>query len=82
MASNSRSDISGSGALFLARRDQFDLVAHVVQRVEDADVAVAADAEHEGHTLLNLRLGDQLAAFHDGHGVPRDRWFRVRVRSA
>ena len=33
------------------RGDQLQPVAHVVQRVEDADVAVATDAEDVGHLL-------------------------------
>ena len=42
----------------------------LVQRVEHADVAVAADAEHVRHLLLDQVLGDQLAALHvDSYGT-------------
>ena len=56
-----------AGALLVARRDELQLVLHVVERVEDADVAVAADAEDVGHLLLHQVLGDELATFHVGH---------------
>ena len=50
------------GGLLVARRDQFDLVAHLVQRIEQADVAVATDAEDVRHLFINEEFGDQFAA--------------------
>ena len=51
------------GGLLVARRDEPHLVAHLVERIEQADVAVAADAEDVRDLLLDQEFGDQLAAF-------------------
>ena len=56
-----------AGALLVARRDQLDLVTHVIERIEDADVAVTADAEDIGHLFLDQVMGDEFAALHGGH---------------
>ena len=52
-----------AGGLLVARGDELHLVAHFVQRIEQADVAMAADAEDVGNLFLDEELGDQLAAF-------------------
>ena len=39
------------GDLLVARRDQLDAVARVIERIEHADVAVAANAEHVGYLV-------------------------------
>jgi len=44
-------------------RDELDLVAHLVQRIEQADVAVTADAEHVRDFLLHQEFRDEFAAF-------------------
>jgi hypothetical protein len=59
-----------AGRLLVARGNQRDLVAHLVERVENPDVAVAADAEHERRLLLDQIFGDQLAALHPSHPAP------------
>ena len=56
------------GGLLVARRDELDLVAHLVQRIEQADVAVAADAEHVGDLLLDQEFRDEIATF-PRHGL-------------
>ena len=58
-----------AGALLVAGRDQAQLVLDIVEGIEQADIAVAADAKDVGHFFLNQVLGDELAAFHHGHGV-------------
>ena len=56
-----------AGALLVARRNEHQLVAHRVQRIKDADVAVATDTEDVRHLLLHEVFGDQFAAFHFRH---------------
>src|SRR5262249_54148631 len=65
------------GDLLVAWGDEFDAVAHVVERVEQPDVAVPAQAEHVGHLLPDQELGDQLSAFHAWHGWNSLRWWGV-----
>ena len=55
--------------LLVARRDQLDAVAGVVERVEHADVAVPADAEHVGDLVLDQVFGDQLSTLHARHCI-------------
>jgi hypothetical protein len=58
--------------LLVARRDQLDLVAGAIERVEHADIAVAANAEHVGNLVPDQMLGDQVGALHPWHGlIPR-----------
>src|SRR5206468_4680799 len=49
--------------LLVARRDEPQLVAHLVERIEQADIAVPADAENVRDLFLDQEFGDQLAAF-------------------
>ena len=56
------------GGLLVARRDQPDPVAPLVERVEQADVAVSADAEHVGNLLVDQEVGDDVAALAHCHG--------------
>jgi hypothetical protein len=60
-----------AGGLLVARRDQGDPVARVVQRIEQPDIAVPADAEHVRHLLVHEELGDQLSALHHRHALLR-----------
>src|SRR5690242_20286080 len=53
--------------LLVARGNELDLVAHVIERIEDADIAVAADAEDVGDFLADQELGDEAAALHARH---------------
>ena len=55
--------------LLVARRDQLDAVARLVQRVEHADVAVAADAEHVGDLVPDQVFGDQVGTLHPRHAA-------------
>jgi hypothetical protein len=54
--------------LLVAGRDHLDAVARVVERVEHADVAMPADAEHVGDLVLDQILRDQLGTLHARHG--------------
>ena len=58
------------GDLLVARRHHRDAVARVVERVEQPDIAVTADAEHVGDLVGDQILGDQVGAFHPRHDVP------------
>ena len=58
-----------AGHLLVARRDQLDAVARVIERVEHADVAVPADAEHVGDLVLDQVFGDQLGTLHARHRI-------------
>ena len=55
--------------LLVARRNQLDAVARLVQRIEHADIAVAANAEHIGNIVFDQIFGDQLGALHPWHRV-------------
>jgi hypothetical protein len=55
--------------LLMPRRDHLDAVARGVERVEHADVAVPADAEHVGDLVLDQVFGDQLATLHARHCI-------------
>ena len=46
---------------------ELDAVARVVERVEHADVAMPADAEHVGDLVLDQVLRDQLGTLHARH---------------
>jgi hypothetical protein len=60
--------------LLVARRNQLDPVLAFPQAVEQADVAVAADAEDVRHPLADQELGDEIATLHARHDpFPRDR---------
>jgi len=55
--------------LLVARRDQLDAIAGLVERVEHADVAMPADAEHIRDLALDQILGDQLGTLHPRHRI-------------
>ena len=57
------------GHLLVARRDQLDAVARGVKRVEHADIAVAADAEHVGDFAVDQIFGDEVGALHASHAI-------------
>ena len=46
----------------MMHRDRLDLVGALVQRVDELDVAVAAQAEHLRHFLLDQIVDDDLGA--------------------
>ena len=56
-----------SGDLLVARRDQRNLVADVVERVQHADVAMPADPEDVGDCLRDQELGNEFRAFLSFH---------------
>ena len=56
------------GGLLVADRDHADLVAALVQRIQHADVAVAAEPDDVRHVLCDQEIRDQLAALHVWHG--------------
>jgi hypothetical protein len=58
-----------SRALLVTRGDQLQFVAHVVQGIENPDIAMTTDAEHVRHVFLDQRLGDQLTALHHRHCI-------------
>ena len=53
--------------LLMPRRDQFHLVSNVVERIEESDIAVTTDPEHERHFLLHQELRDEIPALHCRH---------------
>ena len=55
------------GDLLVARRNQRDAVARLIERVEHADIAVPADAEDIGNVVGDQIFGDQLGALHSRH---------------
>ena len=55
------------GDLLVARRDQLDPVARAVERVEHADIAVPADAEHVRNLVPDQMLRDQVGTLHPRH---------------
>ena len=55
------------GDLLVARRDQLDAVARLVERIEHADIAVAANAEDIGNIVVDQIFGDQFGALHPWH---------------
>ncbi len=55
------------GDLLVTRRDQLDPVARAVERIQHADIAVPADAEHVRDLVPHQMLGDQVGALHPWH---------------
>jgi hypothetical protein len=55
------------GDLLVAWRHQRDAVARLVEWIEHADIAVAANAEDIGNVAGDQIFGDQLGAFHPRH---------------
>ena len=55
------------GHLLVARRNQLDAVARLIERVEHADIAVATDAEDIRNVVGDQVLGNQLGALHPRH---------------
>jgi hypothetical protein len=53
--------------LLVARRDELDAVARLVERIEHADIAVAANAEDIRNIVGDQIVGDQLGALHPWH---------------
>ena len=53
--------------LLVARRDHLDAIARVIERIEHADVAVPANAEHVGDLVLDQVFRDQLGTLHARH---------------
>src|SRR6266540_1970682 len=73
--------------LLVARRDELDLVAHVIKRVEQPDIAVTADAEHVRDLVLDQVLGNQIGTLHPRHCRPSHEfgavaleWTRAHLR--
>src|SRR5581483_10024248 len=58
------------GGLLVAWRNQLDPVLAFPQSIQQADVAVAADAEDVGNAFLDQEIADQICAFHARHGAP------------
>src|SRR5262245_31447647 len=52
----------------MARRDELDRVARLVKLVEQANVAVPADAEHVGDLLAREKIDNELSTLHARHG--------------
>ena len=55
------------GDLLVARRDELDPVARAVERIEHADIAVPADAEHVRDLVPHQMLRDQVGTLHPWH---------------
>src|SRR5262249_55640362 len=53
--------------LFVARGDKLDAIAGLIERIEHANVAMAADAEHIGDLVGDQVFRDQLSALHPRH---------------
>ena len=60
-----------AGDLLVARRDELDAVARVVEAIEHTDVAVPADPEHVRDFVADQVLGDDLGTLHAGHVCTR-----------
>src|SRR4051812_44516395 len=58
--------------LFMAWRDQLDVRARVIQCVEHADIAVAANPEHVWDLFFHQKLGDEFCALR--HGISPVYW--------
>ena len=58
------------GYLLVARRHHRDAVARIIERVEQPDIAVAANAEHVGNLIGDQILGDQVGTLHPRHDFP------------
>jgi hypothetical protein len=64
------------GRLLVPGRDRLDGVGAIVERVEQADVAVAAEAEDVGDLLADQVLDDDLAAVSHGPSLWHGRALR------
>ena len=53
--------------LLVARRNELDAVARLVERIEHADIAVAANAEHVRNIVGDQIVRDQLGALRAWH---------------
>src|SRR5579884_903855 len=53
--------------LLMTRRDELDAVARLIERIEHADVAVAANAEHVGNVVGNQVFCNEFGALHACH---------------
>ena len=53
--------------LLVARRNELDAVARLVERIEHADIAVAANAEDIGNIVVDQIFGNELGALHSRH---------------
>src|SRR5262249_37451447 len=53
----------------VARGNELDAIAGVVERIEHADVAMPADAKHIGNLVGDQVFRDQLCALHPRHEI-------------
>ena len=55
------------GDLLVTRRDKLDAVTRLIERIEHADIAVTANAEHVRNTVGDQVFRYQFGALHAWH---------------